>query len=122
MKTLAIAIATLILISPVQAVQILPKSQEDWNCVDYSLDFAKQNPDWGIVTLSNNQYFKGVSHMVNYQFTEENDLKIHDGLYQMNYTLYEWQGAQFYHFWLPNETPCRNYRTLQDNSYLFKKE
>ena len=112
----------ILLISPAQAVQIMPKPQEAWTCVDYSLDFAKQNPNWGIVTISNNQLFYDVSHMVNYQFTENNTLMIHDGLYQYDYELCDWQGTQFYHFWIPGETPCRYYRVLQDNSRLFTEK
>ena len=112
----------ILLISPTQAVQVVPKPREAFTCVDYSLEFAAQNPDQGIVTLSSNQLFRGVTHMVNYQFSEDGNLSIHDGLYQQNYTLYNWQESYFYHFWMPGEIPCRSYRQLQDNSDLFAKK
>lgn len=122
MKLFTISMLILLFISPAQAVQVIPKTQDDFTCFDYSIAYAKENPDWGIVTISNNQWFRGVSHMVNYQFTENNTLMIHDGLYQYDYELYDWQGAHFYHFWLENETPCRNYKVLQDNSHLFTEK
>lgn len=112
----------LLFISPAQAVQVIPKAQDDFTCFDYSIAYAKENPDWGIVTISDNQWFWGLSHMVNYQFTENNTLMIHDGLYQYDYELYDWQGVQFYHFWLENEIPCRDYKVLQDNSHLFTEK
>jgi hypothetical protein len=119
MRKIIIMFILILFISPAQAVQVIPKPREAFTCVDYSLEFAQKNPDWGIVTLSNNQLFRGVTHMVNYQFTKEGYLKIHDGMYQADYILCGWQGTQFYHFWLESETPCRNYRVLQDNSNLF---
>lgn len=122
MKLFTIAMLILLFMSPAQAVQITPKTQDSWTCFDYSIAYAKEHPDWGIVTISTNQLFWGVSHMVNYQFTEEGYLQIHDGLYKTDYTLYDWQGTQFYHFWLEDETPCRNYKVLHDNSYLFTKK
>jgi hypothetical protein len=65
--------------------------------------------------MSSNQQFAGISHMVNYQITENGDLKIHDGLYKMDYTLYNWKGCQYFHFWI-NENPVRTYNKLTDNS------
>jgi hypothetical protein len=108
-----------LLVQPVGAVQVQPKTQADWTCIDYSIDYAKQNPEWGIVTISNNQWFRGVTHAVNYQITEQGNLKIHDGLYDRNYVLYDWQNIQFYHFWISG-TPSRNYKVLQDNSYIYE--
>lgn len=123
MKLFKISMLILLLISPAQAVQVIPKTQDDFTCFDYSIAYAKENPDWGIVTISDNQWFGVFSHMVNYQFTENNTLMIHDGLYQYDYEIYNWQDAPlFYHFWLENEIPCRNYKVLQDNSHLFTEK
>jgi hypothetical protein len=107
--------------SPVQAVQIIPKTEDKWTCYDYSVDFAKNNPDFGIVTISDNQLFRsstGYSHMVNYKVVSENILQIHDGLYKTDYLLAGWKTQGYYHFWLEG-TPVRNYYVLQDNSKEF---
>ena len=121
MKTLFCAIVFLLLISPVNAVSVKPVAEESYTCYDYSVAYAREHPDWGIVTMSDNQYFRGVSHMVNYQLTESGSLNIHDGLYKTDYTCYEWQGYKFYHFWTEG-TPIRNYKVLQDNSYIYENK
>lgn len=109
-----LALVTLF-ISSIGAVTITPKSMEYWTCVDYSTDFTNNNPDWGIVTISNNQYFHGVSHMVNYKVMDSESIEIHDGMYEYDYELHDWKNdGRFYHFWI-NEKPVRNYRFLWDN-------
>ena len=119
-KELLVLAFLFLLVNPCNAVRIIPRSQEYWTCVDYSLDFAKNNPDWGIVTYSDSPTFcvgeSGYdSHMVNYQFVDNNTLKIHDGLYKYNYTMYDWKNdGRYYHFWI-NENPVRTYVYLYDN-------
>lgn len=106
----------ILLITPVQAVSIIPASKDYWTCYDYSVDYAKNNTEWGIVTMSDNQYFHGVSHMVNYKFGNNNSLMIHDGLYNLDYTLYVWQDCgKYMHFWDNSTTPQRYYKIMQDN-------
>lgn len=85
-----------------------------WTCYDFSTDYAKNNQGWGIVTISYNCLFKGVSHTVNYRIGENNSLIIHDGLYNTDYTLYDWESVYYCHFWI-NKIPVRNYMFLQDN-------
>ena len=102
-----------LLINPVTAVSIR-ENKEAWTCYDYSIDFEKTNK-WDCVTISEHQYFKGISHMVNYQIEGEN-LNIHDGLYQMDFTIYDYKNSGlFFHFWLDTK-PVRNYKFLWDNS------
>lgn len=53
--------------------------------------------------------------MVNYQI-DGNDLIIHDGLYQWDYTIYDYKNSgYFFHFW-KDVKPVRNYKFLWDNS------
>jgi hypothetical protein len=117
--TFVIAIA---LTQTVGAVSIIPVPQEKWTCYDWSVDFARENPEWGIVTISDNQWFNsniGVSHMVNYQKVNNETLLIHDGLYGTDYIVAGWQLQGYYHFWI-NETPVRNYVVMQDNRNIIK--
>lgn len=99
-------------------MQIEPASQESWTCVDYSTHYKQENPDWNIMTISNHQLFKGISHMVNYKLLGTNGtITIHDGLYDVDYTYSGWWNeiGVYYHFWTPDETPVRNYMFLRDN-------
>ena len=111
------------MLQPAAAVQIIPASEDRWTCVDYSRNFAARNPDWGIVTMANDQLFRGGSHMVNYKIDPNNPdmLLIHDGLYNADYNFGGWYSYGFYHFWLKGETPVRNYIFLRDNSDVILK-
>ena len=102
---------------------VIPKTQEYWTCVDYSKDFAAHNPEWGIVTMSNNQLFHGISHMVNYKILDNgHTLLIHDGMQHADYKDSGWYLSQsYYHFWQNDETPVRTYRFLRDNSQIILK-
>lgn len=121
MKRLIITVALIgLLINPCGAVSIIPRSQEYWTCVDYSMDFAKNNPDWGTVSIAQTPNFLDESksydsHMVNYKIIDNNTMEIHDGMYKLDYTSTDWKNdGQYYHFWL-NGKPLRNYRYLYDN-------
>lgn len=95
--------------------RIIPVGEEDYTCYDYSVQYAKNDSSWGIVTIGNNQLFKGVSHMVNYKHAGKN-LLIHDGLYKLDYVIHDYKNTkQYFHFWERNQTPCRVYRFLQPN-------
>jgi hypothetical protein len=124
MKTRDI-ITLVIVISLIQnagAVSIIPTTPDKWTCYDHSVNFSKENPEWGMVTMSNNQWFRsnaGVSHMVNYHIIDNETLLIHDGLYKNDYVLASWQLQGYYHFWI-NETPVRNYVVMQDNRDIIK--
>ena len=86
-----------------------------WVCYEHSVNYEKLNPSWDCITISQNRYFKGVSHMVNYQLEGEN-LNIHDEFYGLDYTIYDYKNSGFYfHFWL-DVKPVKNYRFLWDNS------
>lgn len=98
-------------------VTVIEAPETAWTCYDFSTHFAKENPGWGIVTMSENQWFRGVSHMVNCKNVTADSMEIHDGLYGVDYTLYDWQDQGFYHFWGKDSKPIRNYIVMQDNRY-----
>lgn len=111
-----ITLVTFLLVSPAKAgFDIVRPDKSLWVCVDYSVSFERNNTAWDCVTISENQYFKGVSHMVNYQVDGEN-LTIHDGMYGYDYTIYNYvDSGLFFHFWKDQE-PIRNYKFLRANS------
>jgi hypothetical protein len=99
--------------------------EDTWSCYDYSINYARENPEWGVVTLSNNPCFYGQSHYVNWKV--ENDmLYLYDSQYNVKcgfeidklcmMECNEWFKPCYYKFWSVDETPHRNYRILQDNS------
>jgi len=94
--------------------------------LDYSIDYARKHPDWGVVYMSDNHSFSGVSHAVNYKMLGKFIL-IHDEMYEWNIyfefdnrTTDNLYGYSYYKFWNVNETPLRNYRCLKDNSAQFE--
>jgi len=107
-------ILLLALCSPTGAVSVVPVSQDHYTCYDYSVKFAENNTGWGIVTVSDNQWFKGTTHTVNYKIVTDNILQIHDGMRNADYLVGGWEKQGYYHFWV-NETPRRNYHIMQDN-------
>jgi hypothetical protein len=119
MWTIVTLVIAITLSQNVSAVSIIPVPQEKWTCYDYSVNFAKENPEWGIVTVSDNQWFHGITHMVNYQKINNETLLIHDGMWEMDYVIAGWQLQGYYHFWV-NETPMRNYVVMWDNRNIIK--
>lgn len=106
-------------VSLASAIKVVPDDKLQ-TCYDYAVNFSATHPDWGCVTISQNKYFKGISHMVNYQVLVGGGLLIHDGMNNADYATYGWRNCnQFYHFWLCTR-PVRNYLFLQDNSQLIR--
>jgi hypothetical protein len=103
---------------PLAASQIsLSHTNGTMTCYDYSVEYAKNHPGWGCVTMSTNSLFKGSSHIVNYQLLKDNGLHIHDETNGSDYIIYGWEHSGYWHFWI-NEKPVRSYRFLQDNSQM----
>jgi len=103
------------------AVSVVSKPTYKWTCYDYSIDFSKNNPEWGVVTVSPNQLFKGqesVNHIVNYKLVSNSTVRIHDGLYGIEYDLNLTEREKYYHFWTEG-TPSRRWVFLQDNTEEF---
>ncbi|AKB78620.1 hypothetical protein MSHOH_2137 [Methanosarcina horonobensis HB-1 = JCM 15518] len=103
-----------LIISTVSGQPVICPGKNVSTCYDFAVSFQSENPGWGIVSLSTNQQFRGVSHIVNYQ-VEGDTLVIHDGMYLADYEIPNYQDESgFFHFWI-NETPIRYYDTLSDN-------
>lgn len=96
-----------------------------WTCYDYSVDFAKNNPNWDMVTISKDVNFQrhvygnGVhqgSHLLCYHFYDNTTMIVYDGLLDNMYYINNWQwDMDYYHFWLDDQQPVRNYGYLVDN-------
>ena len=96
-------------------IDIVRENKEYWNCVDYSVSFMRNNPEWGCVTVSEHKYFKGVSHIVNYKVLEDGKIEIKDNMFETNYIVCGFENdTLYYHFW--EGEPIRNYKMLRANS------
>jgi len=97
-----------------------------WVCYDYSINYAREHPEWGVVTMSDNPNFYGISHMVNYKIVNGTML-IHDEMNDYNcYFRFDnrttnnpYYEQTYYKFYTVNETPLRNYKYMVDNSETF---
>lgn len=113
---------------------LLYEDKSDWLCFDYSIDYARNHPGWGMVILSPSPAFRFQPHMVNYKI-EGNMLYIHEPqvnrTYEleivngsMNVPLYDdfpndfssqWTRPTYFYF-IPDESGVlRTYYALQDN-------
>ena len=144
-----IIIALFLLIAPVSIVSgesgvdydaykekwdLLYEDKNDWVCVDHAVNYARNNPGWGVVILSPSPVFRYQPHMANYKI-DGNMLLIHEPQVNLTYELeivngsmtvpfYEdypedfssqWARPTYFHF-IPNETDVvRTYYSLQDN-------
>jgi hypothetical protein len=121
-KRLLLLILTFFILTNMAASRpiIIERTQSDWTCYDYSVNFTQTHPGWGCVTISDNKCFQGISHIVNYKVIDQNTLRIHDEFYNADYLLYNWKiSTQFFHFWVES-SPIRNYIVLQDNREIIE--
>ena len=103
-------------------------NQDDWVCYDYAIDYAQNNSEWGVITVSSNPNFKGTSHMLNYRINgsvmefydpywsvlcgseiyysvEIDDMRMGNPFFEPCY----------YHDWNVNATPWRYYKNNVEN-------
>jgi hypothetical protein len=99
------------------AIEVVP-SENFKTCYDYAVKYSATNPDWGLVVISRNQFFRGPSHMLNYKVLPDGDLLIHDESIKKDYVMHEWKNSNLFYHFLLGERPVRNYWFLQDNSQL----
>jgi len=115
-KLIIIFIILALLILPADAsFNPIRPNKNAWTCYDHTLNFSENNPDWGVVCMSNNRFFKGMNHIVNYKKIDNNTLLVHDYLEPCDYYYQNWKMDGYYHFYI-NETPRRYYKHLTDNS------
>jgi len=106
-------------VSSASAIEVVP-SEKPQTCYDYAVHYSMTNPDWGLVVISRNQFFRGPSHMVNYKVLPDSDLLIHDESIKKDYVMHEWRNSNLFYHFLLDERPVRNYIVLYDNSNLIK--
>lgn len=103
-------------------------NQADWVCYDYAIDNARDNPDWGVITVSENPNFHGTSHMLNYRINGS-VMEFYDPYWselvgtEIEYSV-EIDNMRFgnpffepcyYHDWDVNRTPWRYYKNNVEN-------
>ena len=90
---------------------------EGWDCVDYSLDFVDNNPEWMVLSISRSRNFCPESHMINCIIYDNETLIVYDGFNDVMYRIggWQWDHIDYYHFWVDGEQIVRNYRRLPDN-------
>lgn len=91
-----------------------PSNISLWDCFDHSMNYSLHNPEWGMVCISSNKFFKGRNHVVNYQINySDNTLIIHDSLLENDYIIEGWEydscTHDYYHFYIDSERPTRYY-------------
>ena len=95
---------------------------DQWTCYDYSVEFNKQNPEWGLVVLSDKMSFQGECHIVNYRINEDKILTLHDEWNQIEYNYTGWEltddicSPDHFHFFHSGELPRRSWRMLRPNA------
>ena len=93
---------------------------DGWTCFDYSIEFTQQNPDWGLVVISDDSRFYGDNHLVDYKITDDKKLLIHDELSCIERSVtgwqYEYTGLDYYHFYINGEQPTRQYQNMLPNA------
>lgn len=113
---------------------LLYEDENDWVCVDYAVNYSRNNPGWSMVILSPSPSFKFQPHMANYKITGSM-LLIHEPQANLTYELEivdgtmtvpyyddfpgafssQWARGTYFHF-IPNETDVvRTYVSLKDN-------
>ena len=106
------------------AEQNIIRDDQQKECLDYALEYQSLNPEWSILLISDNYWFRGLGHYVNYQIDENKVLYIHDGMTGADYSAWGWQYNgeysftqyhQYYHLFV-NEEPQRRFRFMRPNA------
>lgn len=115
---------------PYQAGSFNPvrPNQADWVCYDWAIDYARDNPEWKVITVSESPNFKHDSHMLNYQidgdmirfydpyWSELEECEIYYSVeidnMRMGNPFFE---PCYYHVWDVNRTPWRFYKNNVEN-------
>ena len=107
------------------AEPIIIRADQTKDCLDYSLEYQVSNPEWGILLISDNYWFRGLGHYVNYQIDENKDLHIHDEMYNLDWSGRGWQYSgeysftyshKYYHFFVNGNEPQRRVGFMKPNA------
>jgi len=86
-----------------------------WSCFDYAMHYSQDNPEWGVVLLSNNPRFKlyANNHYLNYKILDTGELNLYDVESGRLSRHWGWQydtvTFDYYHFYAFGETPTRQH-------------
>jgi hypothetical protein len=92
------------------------ENEEYWTCYDHAINFARENPEWGVVVESENHLFRGEAHMLNYNISKPEhmyDATTETTVYYNNLKNYHNKFFKFYTN--TNQTPLRQYSFITDN-------
>ena len=89
--------------------------KNSWTCVDDTVSYTRENPEYIPVSISQHPFFRGVSHMVAVKFIDDTMIHVVDDQHNASYYINGWfNDGNYYHFWIDAE-PLRNYVFLRDN-------
>lgn len=102
-------------------VNILSQDENSWTCYERAINFSANNPEWGIVLISNNKYFYGKGHFMNYKY-DNSTLLLYDDYYKSTTTIIgldqeptnNSHSNSYYHFYI-NEKVRRVFKYMADN-------
>jgi hypothetical protein len=136
MKALLIALGIIVIIAnvagaiPYQTGSFDPvrPNQADWVCYDYAIDYAQNNIEWGVITVSEYPNFIHISHMLNYRINGS-EIEFYDPYWsellgsEIEYSVEiddmrmgnKYFQPAYYHVWDVNQTPWRTYRNNVEN-------
>ena len=110
-----IFLASIIPASSASSFAVVRDDPGTWTCVDHTVNYCNNNPEFIPCSISSNPLFKGISHMVAVKVIDTETLLVYDGLYNAEYIVHGWYNdGQYYHFW-KDEPIKRNYKHLIDN-------
>lgn len=95
---------------------------ELWGCFDYAMHYSQDNPDWGVVLISDHPQFRGMgnSHFVNYKILYNSELILYDVESGRTSRYCNWQydsyTFDYYHFYVNGEIPTRHFKYKLPNA------
>jgi len=91
-------------------------NEEYWTCYDYAINYARENPEWGVVVESENRLFRGEAHMLNYKILNPEHMYDATTETTVYYNNLKNHNNKFFKFYTdPDKTPLRQYSFMTDN-------
>ena len=101
---------------------IVRDEKNTWECVDYTVQYCRDNPEFIPCSISYHPYFK-MSHMVAVKVIDNETIQVVDKMYGYEYGVHNWQlDGQYYHFWI-DEPILRHWGTgrVTDNRMIINE-